>query len=77
MSFTLDEPLVSSIPDASNTSFSGVGTAGGLTSSVKPPPPGRSLSVSVTPSVLKTFICGNAGDAGTSPVPQKQPLQIG
>ncbi len=38
---------------------------------------GMSLRVSVMPSVFQTFIWGRAGKAGTSPIPQKQPLQIG
>ena len=59
------------------TIFSGAPTTGGFTSSVKPPPPGTSLTVNVIPSVLKTFICGTAGEAGTSPAPQKQPARIG
>ena len=41
VSLMLEEPLESSIPDESITSLSGVETAGGLTSSVSPPPPGR------------------------------------
>src|SRR3954454_20196888 len=44
---------------------------------VTPPAPGRSLSVTVAVSVLRTFICGSAIEAGHSPTPQKQPLQIG
>ncbi len=73
-SLTLAAPLLISIPVASQTSLSGVGTAGGPTSSVKPPAPGRSLRVRVMPSVFSTFISASAGSAGTSPTPQKQPL---
>ena len=77
VSFTLAAPFVISIPLELNASLSGVATTGGLTSMVSPPAPGRSLSVSVMPSVLNTFICGIAGVAGASPTPQKQPLQMG
>src|SRR5262249_58450811 len=43
-------------------------------SMVMPPTPGRSFSVTVALSVLKTFICGRAREAGGSPTPPQQPL---
>src|SRR5262245_65418120 len=49
-----------------------------LVSMVTPPAgPGRSFSVSVALSVLKTFFCAIPMSAGRSPSSQKQPLQIG
>src|SRR3954454_16315832 len=77
VSATFAAPLVSLIPLESSVSFKGVATAGGLTSIMKPPAPGRSLIVSLIESVKRAFICGTAGVAGHSPVPQKQPVQIG
>src|SRR4051794_23218966 len=77
VSATFAAPFESSIPLASNFSLSGVATAGGLTSIVKPPAPGRTLIVSLIEAVESTFICGTAGVAGHSPMPQKHPAQIG
>src|SRR5690606_27099031 len=77
VSFTLAAPLLSSIPATSQTIFRGVATAGGFTSRVNPPAPGRSLRVIDMHAVLNTFISARAGTAGTSPTPQNPPAQIG
>src|SRR5215208_7656555 len=77
VSLTLAAPLLSSMPEASKLSFMGACTTGGPTSRVSPPAPGTSLIVSFIPSVLRTFACAKAGTTGTSPEPQKQPLQMG
>src|SRR3954451_281243 len=68
------------IPADVISTFAASATAGGLTSRMTPPPPGRSFSVRVTASVLRilaAICCGPGAGLGASPVPQKPPDQIG
>ncbi len=69
--------LLSWMPSAFISIFSGFGTTGSATSRLRPFWSPRLLMVNVIPSVLKTLTSGAAGWAGTSFSPQKQPLQMG
>ena len=68
----------SSMPARVSTIFSGVATTGGDTSIVTPPAPGSVVDGQRHAVGLEHLrVRRAAGCAGTSPVPQKQPVQIG